>query len=133
MTITIPEWVVLLVVYIGLLGGGMIVLCNRYGITDDNIKTKCKRLYYNYRYPYGATGNIKVATKLSNARKYMAERREYAESIVDNPRRDFVFYVDNDAMAMHIDMIDAYVARDTTVHFRFRKKQDLVQFMVRWS
>ena len=83
--------------------------------------------------PICATGNIKVATKLSSARKYMAERREYASSIVDNPTRDFVFYVDNDAMAMHIHMIDAYVARDTTVHFRFRKKQDLVQFMVRWA
>ena len=131
-TIEIPEWVIAIIGTI-ISWACLIAVLKYYDIHDDLIKVKCKKLWYNWRYPYGATGNIKVATKLSSARKYMAERREYASSIVDNPRRDYVFYVDNDAMAMHIDMIDAYVARDTTVHFRFRKKQDLVQFMVRWA
>ena len=133
MTIVIPELVLTLVVYMGLLGGGMLVLCNRYGITDQSVKSKIKKLYYNLRYPYGATYDIKVGTKWNYVKKFMAERREYAHSIIENSSRDFVFYVDNEHMRMHIDMIDAHVARDTTVQFRFRKEEDLVMFMVRWS
>ena len=125
-SITIPpQMVVLFLVYAVLIGIGF--------ITNRLFKFKIKKLYYNLRYPHGATYDIKVGAKWNYVKKFMAERREYAHSIIENSARDFVYYVDNEHMRMQIDMIDAHVACDTVVHFRFRKKEDLVMFMVRWS